>query len=134
MKQLLRHYPISIIIAIGIIYLSCFKPPQNSLEEIPNMDKVVHFSMYCCFSLLIWLEYLRSHHFQKSTFTWHSWLLGLIVPIFLGCSMELAQRFLTDYRAFEWGDIAANTSGAVFATICTAIYIRYRIKKGMKGK
>lgn len=123
MKVPFRHYPISLLLGIVIIYLSCFKPPKNSLEEIPNMDKVVHFSMYCCFSLLVWFEYLRFHHFGKKRLLYCGLLFGFIIPALLGASMELVQKYLTTYRAFEWGDILANTSGAFVASLFAAFYI-----------
>ena len=128
MKLFLRHYPISLLLAIVIIYLSCFKPPQNSLENIPNIDKLVHFSMYCCLSLLLWLEYLRTHHFSKKDLSWHGWILGLAFPVLLGFCMELVQKYMTSYRAFEWGDVAANTSGAIFASICFCLFIKIKLK------
>lgn len=127
MKRLFRHYPKSLLLAIIIIYLSCFKPPQNTLEEVPNMDKLVHSLMYCCFSLLIWFEYLRSHHLRKERILYRGFLFGFIIPAFLGASMELAQKYLTVYRSFEWGDILANTSGAFIASILVVLY--YKVLK-----
>lgn len=126
MKQLLKHYPISLLIAIIIVYLSCFRPPKNSLEEIPNMDKIVHFAMYCGFSLLIWIEYLRSHHLNKKSISWHGWLSGFVIPTLLGCLMELIQRYFTTYRGFEWGDILSDTVGAAFASFCVALFLYFK--------
>lgn len=128
MRQFIKHYPISIAIAITIIYLSCFKPPTTSLEKIPDIDKIVHCSMYCFFSLLLWFEYLRTHHFSKKEISWHRLIIGLILPIILGCSMELVQKYLTSYRGFEWGDILANVCGAIIASLTAEIYIKYRLK------
>lgn len=127
MKQLFRNYPRSLLLAIIIVYLSCFKPPKNAVEEIPNMDKLIHSLMYCCFSLLIWFEYLRFHRLRKKRILFRGLLFGFMIPAFIGASMELAQKYLTTYRSFEWTDIFANTSGAFIASIIVVLY--YKVPK-----
>lgn len=124
MKLLFRHYPKSLLLAIIIIYLSCFKPPKNSLEEIPNIDKLVHSLMYCCFSLLIWFEYFRFHHLRKNRILFRGLFFGFLIPVFFGASMELAQKYLIVYRSFEWGDVLANASGAFIASIFVILYYK----------
>jgi VanZ family protein len=129
MKHLLRYYPITLTVAIAIIYLSCFKPPQNSLEEIPNFDKVVHGGMYFCLAILAWYEFFRYQKTKKSPAWWRGWFVGLLFPVLLGAAMEVAQRYLTTYRSFEWCDILADTVGAVIAGIFVAVYLRQHTEK-----
>ena len=40
-----RRYPLSLVIMAVIFYLSFFTPPKSNLEEIPNIDKLVHVCM-----------------------------------------------------------------------------------------
>ena len=53
MLSYIKKYPISLFIILTVIYLSFFKPPKTDLNEIPNLDKLVHVCMYfgmsgCC--------------------------------------------------------------------------------------
>ena len=42
MLSYIKKYPISLFIILTVIYLSFFKPPKTVLNEIPNLDKLVH--------------------------------------------------------------------------------------------
>ena len=46
MLSYIKKYPISLFIILTVIYLSFFKPPKTDLDEIPNLDKLVHVCMY----------------------------------------------------------------------------------------
>lgn len=135
MKRFFRHYPISLAVAIVIIYLSCFKPPHVEAEDIPGMDKVVHCGMYCFLSLLSWLEFMRTHHKDTLIIWWRGWLLGLVFPTVLGIAMEVIQKYCTNYRSFEWGDILADTAGAILGSIIAVGCIKLlRYRKAARNK
>ena len=61
MLSYIKKYPISLFIILTVIYLSFFKPPKTDLNEIPNLDKLVHVCMYFGMSGMLWLEFLRAH-------------------------------------------------------------------------
>ncbi len=61
MLSYIKKYPISLFIILTVIYLSFFKPPKTDLDEIPNLDKLVHVCMYLGMSGMLWLEFLRAH-------------------------------------------------------------------------
>ena len=42
MLSYIKKYPVSLFIILTVIYLSFFKPPKTDLNEIPNLDKLVH--------------------------------------------------------------------------------------------
>ena len=50
MLSYIKKYPISLFIILTVIYLSFFKPPKTDLDEIPNLDKLVHIWVCrgCC--------------------------------------------------------------------------------------
>ena len=48
MLSYIKKYPISLFIILTVIYLSFFKPPKTDLDEIPNLDKLVHVCMSVC--------------------------------------------------------------------------------------
>ena len=55
MLSYIKKYPISLFIILTVIYLSFFKPPKTDLNEIPNLDKLVHVCMYFGMSGMLWL-------------------------------------------------------------------------------
>ena len=57
----LKRYPLSILVIAAILYLSFFKPPQTSLNEIKNLDKIVHICMYGGLTVILWSEHIRQH-------------------------------------------------------------------------
>ena len=54
MLSYIKKYPISLFIILTVIYLSFFKPPKTDLNEIPNLDKLVHICMYFGMSGMLW--------------------------------------------------------------------------------
>lgn len=130
MKRIFLHYPISILVVIAIIYLSCFKPPQTSIDDIPDIDKWAHICMYFGLSALIWFEFFRYHRHDKNIKYQYGWCIALLFPIVLGSTMEIIQKYCTTYRGFEWGDILADSVGAVLSAIIVAVYIARRKKRG----
>jgi VanZ family protein len=124
MKYIFRHYPVTLALATLIIFLSCFKPPRTSLENIANFDKVVHCGMYFCFSMLAWVEFFRAQRHADKYVWWHGWVVGFIIPLFLGALMEVVQKYCTTYRSFEWGDILADSLGVLLTAIIAEVFIR----------
>ena len=73
MLSYIKKYPISLFIILTVIYLSFFKPPKTDLNEIPNLDKLVHVCMYFGMSGMLWLEFLRAHRRDHAPM-WHAWV------------------------------------------------------------
>ena len=71
MLSYIKKYPISLFIILTVIYLSFFKPPKTDLNEIPNLDKLVHVCMYFGMSGMLWLEFLRAHRRDNAPI-WHA--------------------------------------------------------------
>lgn len=113
MKQI-RNYKYSILVAIAIVVLSTIPVPEiKPLEEVPLIDKWVHFLMYAVLSTAMWWD-LRSRH-QKIMTSYY--LLMLILPTLLGGLMELAQAYLTTCRSGDWWDAIADAIGSVIGTV-----------------
>ena len=106
MISFIRKYPLSLLIIASILFLSLFNPPKTKLDNISNIDKIVHVCMYGVLELVIWIEYLRHH----SNLNWIRILfLGILAPIVLGGFLELAQMYLTQKRSGEWADFIADS-------------------------
>lgn len=121
----IKKYPISLLIVCIVAYLSLFKPPKTDLDNIPNIDKVVHICMYFGMSGMLWIEYMRSH--RGSRFRWLPILLiAIIFPIaFSGC-MELLQAYDTTYRTGDIRDVLANSTGVMLASAIAWFLVRPR--------
>lgn len=111
----IKTYPLGLLIALAIVALSLAPFPEiPAAEDIPLADKWTHMVMYGSLTLIIWIQYLRSH--QKTN--WVKLVIGgILAPAAWGGLMELAQAYLTTYRSGDWLDFIANCIGVVIAVI-----------------
>ena len=116
-----RRYPLSLVIMAVIFYLSFFTPPKSNLEEIPNIDKLVHVCMYGGLCSILWFEYLRTHRMINwSHILWG----GILAPIAMSGCIELMQTYLTTNRSGDWLDFLANSTGVLLAVVFGYYVIR----------
>ena len=125
MLYYIKKYPVSLVIILAVIYLSFFKPPTTDLGTIPNLDKVVHICMYFGMSGMLWLEFLRA----PRTPMWHAWVGAFVCPVLFSGAVELLQAFCTTYRGGDWLDFAANTTGAVLASLVACFVLKPRVMR-----
>ena len=128
MLYYIKKYPVSLVIILAVIYLSFFKPPTTDLGTIPNLDKVVHICMYFGMSGMLWLEFLRAHR-RDRTPMWHVWVGAFVCPVLFSGAVELLQAFCTTYRGGDWLDFAANTTGAVLASLVACFVLKPRVMR-----
>ena len=112
MKWILR-YKYSVLVALAIIILSTIPIPEvKPLEEVPLIDKWVHFVMYASLSIVMWIDQKNAHQPLSSLF--YLWMI--VLPSCLGGILELVQAYLTTCRSGEWLDAIADAIGAVIGT------------------
>ena len=128
MLYYIKKYPVSLVIILAVIYLSFFKPPTTDLGTIPNLDKVVHICMYFGMPGALWLEFLRAHR-RDRTPMWHAWVGAFVCPVLFSGAVELLQAFCTTYRGGDWLDFAANTTGAVLASLVACFVLKPRVMR-----
>ena len=128
MLYYIKKYPVSLLIILTVIYLSFFKPPTTDLSNIPNIDKIVHVCMYLGMSGMLWLEFLRAHQKGDSPL-WHAWVGAFVCPVLFSGMVELLQEYCTNYRGGDWLDFAANTTGALIASLIGYFVLRPRMAK-----
>ena len=128
MLYYIKKYPVSLVIILAVIYLSFFKPPTTDLGTIPNLDKVVHICMYFGMSGMLWLEFLRAHR-RDRTPMWHAWVGAFVCLVLFSGAVELLQAFCTTYRGGDWLDFAANTTGAVLASLVACFVLKPRVMR-----
>jgi VanZ family protein len=86
------------ITALGIAVGSLVPSVPQVASGTP--DKLLHFLAYAGLAFLFAGTVSREH--------WGRVVVGLLL---LGGTIELAQEYLTESRAGEWGDMAANALG-----------------------
>ncbi len=117
--RILKRYPLSLIVLATIIYLSFFKPPRTSLNDIENIDKLAHTLMYGGFCCVLWFEYYLSHLRTKvKSVFWGA----VIAPLLFSGAIEILQELTTKHRGGDWWDFVFNSVGVVGAAV-VSIYI-----------
>lgn len=98
-------------IFLVVLYVGCIAAlsllPMRDLPQIPEFqgfDKLVHFTMYFIFSILLCWALKTEHNY--------SWLF-LVVPVTVGWGvfMEVMQFRMHLGRSFDIHDMMANTVG-----------------------
>lgn len=119
----LSRYPLSIATAV-VIWIVCMIPvPETPLADVTLIDKWTHLVMYAALTTVIWTEYIVRHN----TIAWQRVLVfGLLLPILMGCAVELAQAYLTTCRSGDWFDALCNTLGTLIggAIGCAILYYK----------
>ncbi|MBU3854952.1 VanZ family protein [Bacteroides gallinaceum] len=110
----LRSYPLSLLTAAAICYLSFFTPPQTDMDGIPNIDKIVHICMYGGLSTLLWIEYLFRH---PSIRRGRATAGCIVLPVLMSGTIEILQATCTENRSGDWLDFAANCTGVALASL-----------------
>ena len=111
----IKTYPFGLLLALAIAILSLVPIPEiPAAEDVPLADKWTHMVMYASLTLVIWIQYMRSH--QKVNW-WKLIAGGILLPVAWGGLMELAQAYLTTYRSGDWIDFVANCIGVAIATL-----------------
>lgn len=123
MLYFLKKYPLSLIIILVVVYLSFFKPPSTDLDNIPNLDKVVHVCMYFGMSGMLWLEFWRAHR-RKPAPRWHALVGAVLCPVLFSGVVELLQAYCTTWRGGDWRDFVANVFGVLLAWGVQRIWLK----------
>ncbi len=115
LHKYLFRYPVTLLLAVVIVLLSMLPMPDLKVGvEVPLADKWTHMVMYGVLTLVVWVEYRRSHDRPD----WlRLLLLAFVAPIVMGGVLELAQANLTTCRSGEWLDFVANTIGVCLGAL-----------------
>lgn len=129
MLRYIKTYPFSLLVILAIVYLSFFRPPSTELDTVPGFDKVVHICMYGGLSGMLWLEFIRSWRRRRPPL-WHAWTGAFCCPVLFSGIIELLQEYATDHRSGDWLDFAANTTGALLASLLAYCWMKRRMRAG----
>ena len=111
---MIKKYIFSILVALIIMYLSLANShtfDKVSFIKIPNIDKLIHFTMYFSLMSVLILENRKTIKSAGSLF-----LIGLL-PLFYGILMEILQATLTVSRTGSVFDAMANGAGMLVSIL-----------------
>jgi VanZ family protein len=114
------RYKFSILLAFLIALVSLIPSssmPDSSLFSIRFLDKIVHFSLYAFFGLVVMFE----SRCKNQCLLFHAILITLVFV--LSAVIEVLQATVVATRSAEWLDLLANFLGLI------AGYTGYRIIK-----
>ena len=117
--RLIRAYWASIIVCIGILYVSLVRDPGIHLPTFVGADKWVHLLMYALLGAVATYDSIR---FQLSG--WRLWLVATLLPILFGGIIELVQEQWFAPRSGEWMDWLADGIGVIIGAISIMIINR----------
>ena len=117
------RYPLSMTITLAIWIVCMIPVPETPLADVTLIDKWTHLVMYAALTTVIWTEYALRH----DVMAWRRLLtLGLLLPVVMGCAVELAQAYLTTCRSGEWLDALCNALGTLLGWMvgCAIVYYK----------
>jgi VanZ family protein len=117
--RLIGGYWKSIVIGIGILYVSLVRDPGIHLPTFVGADKWVHLLMYTLLGAVATYDSIR---IQLSG--WRLWLVATLLPILFGGIIELVQEQWFAPRSGEWIDWLADGIGVIIGTIAILIINR----------
>ena len=121
------------LLAYTLTLILCLIPIPDvpQLDDVPLMDKWVHFVMYGGIASAVWLDIWRNAPSRRVEPIYFLW--AVLIPILFGALIELAQRYLTTYRSGEWLDFLADSVGVLLAIPVGLFLLRPLIKRKTKG-
>ena len=122
--RLIRAYWKSVIVCIGILYVSLVRDPGIHLPTFVGADKWVHLIMYTLLGAVATYDSIR---IQLSG--WRLWLVAILLPILFGGIIELVQEQWFAPRSGEWIDWLADGIGVIIGSTAILIINRLHHKK-----
>ena len=106
--RLIRGYWKTVVIGIGILYVSLVRDPGISLPTFVGADKWVHGLMY---AILGGIACWDSIGMKMSG--WRLGLIAIVLPIVYGGVIEVIQEQWFTPRSGEWMDWLADSIGVI---------------------
>lgn len=103
-----------LLICYGL-FLPAEELPVKTFFTIPNFDKIVHFSLFFVFCLLLFrpLKDLQVKHL----------FIAPLTAIILGALLEYLQHVISITRSSNFADYMANVAGILFSVLIFHYFI-----------
>lgn len=126
MRNIVRNYPLSWLLVIGIWVLCLIPIPETPLDDVTLIDKWTHIVFYLVLTLVVRYEDYRTCH---STALGRSLMLAWLAPALMGGLIEIVQATCTGgRRSGDWLDFLADAVGATIGWLIGMLLVRYRAK------
>ena len=112
---MLKKFALIITVFYSVVLATVSLIRLNNLPDIGVSfgDKIFHFLAYCLLTYLWFNAFIYSFKFKKK----QAIFFAVIVSILFGIIIEVLQDTMTVSRALDIYDVAANTLGALLASI-----------------
>lgn len=118
-----KVYFLAALFWTGIIaFFSLVQLSNVPFKGVSNLDKVVHSFFHFVFTLLWFLFFQKQFNTIKNT---KPLLISLVLSVFFGISIEIAQESYTTTRHGDVFDVLANMTGALIAVIAVVFFNKY---------
>ncbi|HZZ74554.1 MAG TPA: VanZ family protein [Puia sp.] len=97
--------------------------PREEKTFIPNLDKLVHATLFGSF-VFLWSIYYATRK-EKNNHSNSRYVLILIIACLYGVATELMQKYLIPNRDYDIYDIMADSIGAVLGFL----FVLFTVKK-----
>jgi VanZ family protein len=95
--------------------------PSEGTTYIPNLDKLVHVTLFGGF-VYLWCSYYAAKKDKKNNLN-KRFIAFLILACLYGIATELMQKYFIPNRDYDIYDIAADATGAVIGYIIVRLTI-----------
>ena len=120
--RFIRGYWKSIVVCIGILYVSIVRDSSISLPSIAGVDKWIHGLMYAILGITICWD-----SWKMNIKAWKWFFIGGVLPIIYGGLIEIIQEQWFAPRSGEWMDWLADCIGVIVGSGFVTI-LRYKSK------
>ena len=123
-QKLLSNRTPALLLTIFIFILMALPGNMLPKEEktfIPNLDKVIHASLFGSF-VFLWCIYYSTRK-EKNNHAPSRYILILIIACLYGVATELMQKYLIPNRDYDIYDIMADSIGALLGYIFVRLIV-----------
>ncbi len=107
------------VLWLAIICYGLFIPahdlPVKPFLNIPHFDKMVHFSLFFAFCLLLFRP------LKKLNYKYYFWAPA--ISLALGAFLEIIQRYISSSRSTDFYDFLANATGILAAVFFYRFFV-----------
>jgi len=97
--------------------------PREETTFIPNLDKLVHATLFGSF-VFLWSIYYATRK-EKNNNSYSRFVLILIIACLYGVATELMQKYLIPNRDYDIFDILADSIGAVLGFLFVLLTVKW---------
>jgi VanZ family protein len=106
--------------------------PKEEKTFIPNLDKLVHATLFGSF-VFLWSIYYATRK-EKNNNSDSRFVLILIIACLYGVATELMQKYLIPNRDYDIYDIMADSIGAVLGFLFVLLTVKWFRTPDLNGR